>query len=171
MRLSLALALLATLVAPATARAAPPLVDCAQRAEPSPPRPSDERWILAGPVAWPRVASDVFTRHRDTGSVSVKRGISVAAGQTVTVRVTTRGAALIYRPSTRLAHRPADADRALRFRPCAPDTPQFSDDGTVGPRTGFPGALIADRRMCVRVRVSAGGRRWYARIPVGRRCR
>jgi hypothetical protein len=109
-----------------------PSVDCAERAEPSPPPPTAAGWIVAGPVAWPR---------------------------------------LLYRQATRLAERPQDADRVLRFRPCAPGTPYFSGAGTVGPRTGYPGALIADRRKCVRVRVTRGGRRWTARIPLGRRCR
>jgi hypothetical protein len=165
MRLALALGLVAALLPPA----APPVVGCARRAEPSPPAPTADRWIVAGPVAWPRVDHDPISRRR--GGVSVKRGISVAAGAAVTVRVITRGAALVYRPATRLAERPDDADRVLRFRPCAPETPGFSSGGTVGPRTGFPGGLIAERRMCVRVRVSRGGRHWRARIPVGRRCR
>jgi hypothetical protein len=146
-----------------------PSVGCAQRAEPSPPPPTAADWIVAGPIAWPRLLDFAVTRKR--GGVSVKRGISVAAGAPVTVRVLTRGAALIYRPATRLAERPQDADRVLRFRPCAPGTPRFSGVGTVGPRTGYPGALIADRRKCVRVRVTRGGRRWTARIPIGRRCR
>lgn len=170
MRSAPALALLIALLAPASAWADPPLVDCPTRAEPSPPRPTDARWILAGPVAWPRVGVDVFTR-KPGGIVSVKRGISVDAGPTVTIRVLTHGASLFYRQSTRLAERPGQADRVLRFRACPPETPRFSDEGTVGPRTGFPGAFIANRRKCVRVRVTAGGRRWHARIPVGRRCR
>ena len=170
MRIALIIALLMALLVPATAAAAPPLVDCPTRGEPSPRQPTEARWILAGPVAWPRVQSDVFTRRRG-GNVSVKRGISVDAGPTVTIRVLTRGAALIYRQSTRLAERPGEADRVLRFRACAPETPLFSDEGTVGPRTGYPGAFVADRRKCVRVRVTAGGRSWHARIAVGRVCR
>jgi hypothetical protein len=169
MRLALIIGFLIVLLAPATASADPPLVDCPMHAEPSPPRPTEARWILAGPVAWPRVGADVFTR-RPAGNVTVKRGISVDAGPTVTVRVLTRGAALIYRPSTRLAERPGEADRVLRFRACTPSTPLFSDEGTAGPRTGFPGAFVADRRKCVRVRVTAGGRSWHARIPVGWPC-
>lgn len=170
MRLALILAVVTALLAPATASAAPPLVGCDTHAEPSPPQPTADRWILAGPVAWPRLRSDIVTR-KPGGNVSVKRGISVDAGPTVTIRVLTRGAALIYRQATRLAERPGEADRVLRFRACPPETPLFSDEGTVGPRTGFPGGFIADRRKCVRVRVTAGGRSWHARMPVGRPCR
>lgn len=46
MRLALTLGLVAALLTPSAARADPPLVDCANRAEPSPPQPTDARWIV-----------------------------------------------------------------------------------------------------------------------------
>ena len=157
------LALVAALAAAAT-----PTVGCARHVEPSPPVPTAEHWVVAGPVAFAAKHRGV-TRRR--GSIGKKTGLSVNAGNPVTLRMLTPRAGLIYRPATRLAERWQDADRILRVKPCAPDHPNFSDDGTVGPRTGFAGAMIADRAKCVRVRVSRDGESWIARIPLGRRCR
>jgi hypothetical protein len=142
-------------------------VGCSSHAEPSPPVPDPARWVVAGPVAF-AAKHNGTTRRR--GSVGKKAGISVDAGSPVTLRMLTPRAGLIYRQKTRLAESWRDADRVLRVKPCAPDHPNFSDDGTVGPRTGFAGALIADRAKCVRVRVSRDAQSWVARIPVGRRC-
>jgi hypothetical protein len=148
----------------AVAAASTPAVGCATRAEPSPPQPTSRHWVVAGPMAW-------AVKHRganeDGGTIFKKAGVSVDAGKPVTVRVLTRGAGLHYRRSRR-APTLADADRVLRFKPCPPDTPSFSEKGeTVGLRTGFAGMLIADRRKCVRVRVRRGGRSWVASLPVG----
>ncbi len=140
----------------AVASAAVPSIGCAQQALPAPPEPSAELWVTAGPAAW-------AVRHhavgRREGSVFKKAGIAVEAGGRVTLRVLSPRAALVYRQRVRTAERWQDADRVLRVRPC--------EDG---PRTGFPGLLIADRKTCVRVRVSRGGRSWTARLPLGRRC-
>ena len=151
----------------AIAAASVPTVGCARHVEPSPPVPSAENWVVAGPVAF-------GARHhgttRRTGTIGKKAGLSVDAGGAVTLRVLSPRAGLVYRPKTRHAETWKDADRVLRVKPCAPDHPNFSDDGTVGPRTGFAGAILADRPKCVRVRVSRGGGSWVARLPIGRRC-
>ena len=151
----------------AIAAASVPTVGCERRAEPSPPPPTAENWVIAGPVAW-------AARHHAVGrreqSVFKKAGLSVDAGGAVTLRVLSPRAALVYRIKTRLADRWQEGDRVLRVKPCAPDHPEFSSDGTVGPRTGFAGMLIANRKKCVRVRVRRDGESWVARLPVGRRC-
>ena len=157
--------MLATLAA--IAAASVPTVGCDRRAEPSPPPPTAEQWVVAGPAAWAARHQAVGRRKDD---VFKKAGLSVNAGGTVTLRVLTPRAALIYRLRIRLAERWQDADRVLRVKPCAPDHPEFSSDGTVGPRTGFAGLVIANRKKCVRVRVSRGGESWVARLPVGRSC-
>lgn len=144
-----------------------PTVGCDRRAEPSPPAPTADRWVIAGPVAWAARHHAVGRRER---SVFKKAGLSVDAGSAVTLRVLSRRAGLVYRHATSDAERWQDTDRVLRIKPCAPDHPAFSDDGTVGPRTGFAGLVVADRKKCVRVRVSRGGRSWVARLPIGRRC-
>ena len=142
-------------------------VGCPSHAEPSPPVPTPDRWAIAGPVAF---AAKHNGTTRRTGSIGKKAGLSVDAGNAVTLRVLTPRAGLMYRHKTRLAHTWREADRVLRVKPCAEDHENFSDDGTVGPRTGFAGAIIADRPKCVRVRVSRDGKSWVARIPIGRRC-
>ena len=140
----------------AIAAASVPTVGCAQQALPAPPVPNAEQWVVAGPVAW-------AVRHHAVGrrgqSVFKKAGLSVDAGRAVTLRVLSPRAGLVYRQKTRLAERWQDADRVLRVKPCAG-----------GPRTGFAGMLIADRKRCLRVRVSRVGESWVARLPVGRRC-
>ena len=142
-------------------------VGCSSHAEPSPPPPTAENWVIAGPVAW-------AARHHAVGrrgpSGFKTSGLSVDAGGAGTLRVLSPRAALVYRMKTRLADRWQEGDRVLRVKPCAPDHPNFSDAGTVGPRTGFAGMLIANRKKCVRVRVSRGGESWIARLPVGRPC-
>ena len=152
----------------AVAAASTPSVGCDRRAEPSPATIDPAKFVVAGPVAW-------GARHRAVGrraeSVFKKAGIVVDAGSPVTLRVITPRAALVYRMKTRLAERWQDADRVLRVKPCPPDEPSFSSEGTVGPRTGFAGMLIADRRKCIRVRVTRDGESWTARLPLGRRCR
>lgn len=157
------LALLATLAAAST-----PTIGCDMRAEPSPPVPAPPNWVVAGPAAWAAPRSGASERD---GASMKKSGLSVDAGAPVTLRVLSPRAGLIYRRRTRLAKRWQDADRVLRVKPCAEDHPSFSDTGTVGPRTGFPGVLIADRRVCLRVRVTRAGESWVARLPLGRRCR
>jgi hypothetical protein len=66
----------------------------------------------------------------------------------------------------------ASAARTTRFNACAADHPLFSGPGTVGPITGWAGSLVTrDRRMCLRLTASAGGRRQAMRVSLGRACR
>lgn len=149
--------------------AAVAVVGCATRAEPSPPMPTSTNWVIAGPISW-GIKHNNIGRTRN-GEHFKKAGVSVDAGEDVTVRVLTRGAALVYKRSRRVPT-VANSHRALRFRPCDPDTPSFSEKGTtVGLRTGFAGGVIVDREKCVRVRVTRGGRSWIAFLPVGKRLR
>ena len=66
----------------------------------------------------------------------------------------------------------ARAARATRFVSCAPDTPLFSGDGTVGPDTGWGGSLITlDRRVCLRLRVVTAKESVPLPVALGTRCR
>ena len=147
--------MLALLTAIATASV--PSIGCAQQAFPAPPVPSADEWVIAGPAAWASSRPTPVGRRGD--SVFKKAGLSVDRGRTVTLRVVSPRAGMVYRHAISHVERWQDADRVLRVKPCSGQ-----------PRTGFPGLLVADRRKCIRVRVSRGGRSWTARLPVGRRC-
>ena len=140
----------------AIAAASVPTVGCSEQALPAPPAPTAEVWTIAGPVAW---AGRRLTVGRRGEMVFKKSGLSVQAGRAVTLRVLSSRAALVYRQKTRAAQRWQDGDRVLKVKPCAGN-----------PRTGFAGMVVANRKKCVRVRVSRGGESWVARLPVGRRC-
>jgi hypothetical protein len=157
----------------AFATAATPTVGCVEHVEPSLPQaPAPPDWIVAGPAGFanggrPR-GLDV---ERRGNMVSRKSGLVVEAGAPVTLRVLTPGARIVYRRARYRVERWQDADRVLRVVPCDPDTEMFSGSGTVGPRTGFAGGVVGNRRKCVRIRVTREGESWTARFPLGRRCR
>jgi hypothetical protein len=158
------LALLAALAAAAT-----PSVGCDEHVEPSPLEPpAPPRHVVAGPVAMGGGAWRGVGRRE--GSVSRKTGLIVEHGSPVTLRVLTPRARIIFRRAKFRVERWQDADRVLRVVPCDPDHEAFSSDGTVGAYTGFAGGIIADRRKCVRIRVSRDGRSWVLAVPLGHRC-
>ena len=175
-------AALPTPAAPSGAGAtnAPPVIGCAKRAEPSPDRLDGRRDIVRGDAALVTVARDLpqlsraSYRPRAGRLAAIKLPVGVRAGHAATLAVAAsdrRHAALIYRDATRNSRRIADGDAAVTFRACAADTPAFSG-GTVGPITGWPGALIVSGPRCIRLRLSVDGeRRADIRLPLGRRCR
>lgn len=80
-------------------------------------------------------------------------------------------AALTYREETRDARRIQNGDEAVTFKPCPAETPAFHG-GTVGPITGWAGALIIAGPRCVRLQVRVDGQhRPDIKLPLGRRCR
>ena len=175
-------AALGLLVAVPGARAAPApeRVTCAEHVEPSAADFDPATDVIREPLAL-TIRGDL--RDLERASFPRRRGrlhaaklpAGVRAGAPVTLRVHRRDrrhAAFAYSPETRNARRIADADRALVFEPCPPDTPAFSDGGTVGPVTGWAGTLVFTQERCVTLEVLAEGRpRRTIRLGLGRRCR
>jgi hypothetical protein len=62
--------------------------------------------------------------------------------------------------------------RELRFEPCAPDTPRFSDDGVVGNETGWAGGFVVQRDGCATLLLRREGEKPWVRVRVGfgKRC-
>jgi hypothetical protein len=58
----------------------------------------------------------------------------------------------------------ADGEVAVRFRPCAPDTPRFSGRGHVGRWTAWAGGLLVARAGCATLLVRTRGD--WQRVPV-----
>jgi hypothetical protein len=100
--------------------------------------------------------------------------VGLRAGHQATLRVFAaqrHHVALLYRHETQNAKRIRDGDRAVIFKSCRADTPAFSG-GTVGPITGWAGALVLTGPRCVRLVLRVDGRRRPdIRLPLGRRCR
>lgn len=96
-----------------------------------------------------------------------KAAISVRHGAPLTVKV-----AASDRDWIKL-----DYDRverlSVRFVPCAPDTPRFSDDGVVGEETAWAGGFAVLREGCATLLLRREGeQRWRKlRVGFGRRCR
>lgn len=164
----------------AATAAAPPVVDCAAHVEPSVKRFNRRRDVIREPFALVTVARDMprlsraSYRPRAGRLAGVKLPIGLRAGHSATLRVSAvhrEHAALLYRDQTRLANRVEDGDEAVNFKPCQADTPAFSG-GTVGPITGWAGALIVTGPRCIRLELRVDGeRRPDIRLPLGRRCR
>lgn len=161
------------------AAAQPPIVDCDTHVEPGLKRFDAARDTIRGPFAVITTARDVA--RRPASSFRPRRGrlqgaklpVGLRAGSRATLRVSPAQrahAALLFRAQTRDASRIADGDQAVTFDPCAPDTPAFSG-GTVGPITGWAGALIVTGPRCVRLQLRVDGRRQPdILLPLGRRC-
>lgn len=143
-----------------------------------------ERVEAPGPVvARPQPVFFYAAHLRRVSAAELRRGalkaaVDVAAATTATVSVAARSrerVSLAYDldalPRRRL-YRVEDGQRSVRFIACAADEPRFSGPGTVGPRTGFNGGLIATRRTCadLLVRVAGEPRARRVRIPIGRSC-
>ena len=173
-----AAAVLATGGSPAAAQV--PIVGCAERAEPSIDRFERQRDVIRGRFALITIQRDLprlsRARYRPRAGrlPGIKLPVGVHARHEATLRVAgsqRRHVALIYRHETHHAQRVRDGDRAVTFRSCPADTRGFSG-GTVGPITGWAGALIMSGPRCVRLEVRVDGeRRPDIRLPLGRRCR
>lgn len=141
---------------------------------------NSRRDVVRGPFALVTVAGDMprlsraSYRPRAGRLAGVKLPVGLRPGHRATLRVTPaqRGhAALLYRNQTRDASRVRDGDQAVAFEPCPTDAPAFIG-GTVGPITGWAGALIVTGPRCIRLEVRVDGdRRPDIRLPLGRRCR
>jgi len=170
----------------AVAMAAPvagavPVVGCAQRAEPGGPQPSARevreaqrtslvtRYVTVWGVRQARgFAFD--RRHRFW-----KAGLSVRGDRPVTIRVAARdrGWLSLYYVVGPQPRRVADGDPALRFEPCPPGTPSFSNHRPLGPETSWAGGFIVGHRGCATLLVRRAGARHATRVRIafGARCR
>jgi len=157
-----------------------PLVGCAARAEPNLKRFSRERDVVRGPLALVTIARDLprlsraSYRPRDRRFPGVKLPVGLRAGHSATLSVAPNQrahVALIYREETHDATRIGSGDAAVAFKSCPADTPAFTG-GTVGPITGWAGALMITAPRCIRLQVRVDGRRQPdIKLPLGRRCR
>ena len=61
----------------------------------------------------------------------------------------------------------------MRFVPCAPDTPRFSDDDVVGEETAWAGGFAVRREGCATLLLRREGEEHWQRVRVGfgRACR
>ena len=55
----------------------------------------------------------------------------------------------------------------LRFVPCPPDTPRFSDDGVVGDETAWAGGFNVEREECATLLLRRDGEKRWRRVRVG----
>ena len=157
-----------------------PVVGCAERAEPSIRRFERRRDVIRGRFALITIQRDLprlsRARYRPIAGrlPGIKLPVGVRARHEATLRVAAsqrRHVALIHRHETQDARRIRDGDRAVTFTSCPADMPGFSG-GTVGPITGWAGALIMSGPRCVRLEVRVDGeRRPDIRLPLGRPCR
>jgi hypothetical protein len=161
------------------AGAAPPVVGCANRAEPSVERFERQRDVIRGSFALVTVARDLprlsqaSYRRRAGRLAGIKLPVGLRLGHTATLSIapSQRGhASLTYRPEARVAGRIEDGDNVVAFRSCRADTPAFTGK-TVGPTTGWAGALNLTGPRCIRLQVRVDGRRQPdIRLPLGRQC-
>jgi hypothetical protein len=163
-RALLAAALIAAAVTSAAQAGTGTLVrDCAARLEPAHgpivfSRPGD---LVIGPLSLGGLGT-VAPAQRFGSFFAVKAIVSVRAGRAVVLSVPAPVASFVslaYSPAA-LVQRPGPLFAAVRFVPCAPQTPAFSRSGTVGPVTQFGGVIVFTRPGCypLDVRVDGGAR-------------
>lgn len=158
-------------------------VPCSARSEPPPSvGPRDQEGVTTSVARLPdggRFELDTFgdlgpsrTRIGERRAWLWKAPVGLTADRSVILTVRARAARRARLGFTRSARSFARADRATRFVSCAPDTPLFSGDGTVGPVTGWGGSLITlDRRVCLRLLVVTAKASVPLKVPLGTRCR
>lgn len=152
---------------------------CADRAEPGPRGFTFRRDVVRGAFALIAVRG---IGRRPRGSFEPRDGrlsgtkfpVAVRAGHGAEVRIAPKDAhaAALLVGDTRAADSVADGAPAARYAPCAADTPRFSGGGTVGPITGWAGALVVTGPRCVTLHVTVDGRRRRnVELPLGADCR
>ena len=139
-------------------------VGCGTHIETPPAPPEQLRAALSRSV---KVDGTVFwgLRNAERRTFDGRRGhkaaISVPHGAPLTVKVAARDRGWLK----------LDYDRverwSVRFVPCAPDTPRFSDDGVVGEETGYAGGFVARRNGCATLLVRREGAERWRRVRVG----
>jgi hypothetical protein len=175
---TLALVVLAVLLAPAAPAAASPhsggLVTCAQQSGAGFPRAYTSRDnLVVGPLS-------MIGAGRYTSSATVhqfggnKFPVLVRPGHTVTLELSRRAhrsAGLFYGHGGALTEtRVRDGRRAITFRACSAARAQSDADGE--PVTFWSGFVVVSKPMCVRFKVwiDAEPTPRRARVGLGRRC-
>jgi hypothetical protein len=178
-----AVALTAALALPGgadRAAAAPAPVGCEQRAEPGLAAFDPARDTIRGPFAIVTTARDVARqpaaafRPRRGRLGGAKLPVALRAGHRATLSVTPgqrASVALQARPATRAATTIRAADAAVTYTSCPAGTPAYGG-GTVGPITGWAGAVIVSGPRCVRLELAIDGvPQPEIALPLGRPCR
>jgi hypothetical protein len=112
------------------------------------------------------------------GALTYKAGLGLSYGRPMRIAVAMRDRnwlALDY-DGTRHDGEPLslrDGAPVMRFVPCAPDTPRFTDKRPIGNETGWAGGFIVTRPGCATLRLRRDGESaWRStRVGFGRRCR
>ena len=144
-------------------------VGCGTHIETPPAPPEQLRAALSRSV---KVDGTVFWGLRNAerrtfdGSRGHKAAISVLHGAPLTVKVAARDRGWLKLDYDRIER------SSVRFAPCAPDTPRFSDDGVVGNETAWAGGFAVAREGCATLLLRRdGARKWrHVRVGFGRRC-
>jgi hypothetical protein len=95
-----------------------------------------------------------------------KAAISVRSGAPLTVKIAAADRGWLKLDYDRIQR------STVRFVPCAPDTPRFSDDGVVGKETAWAGGFVVEREGCATLLLRRkGDERWRKlRVGFGQRC-
>ena len=145
-----------------------PTVSCPEHIETAGPTAEQRRAALAqsvtrhGAIFWGlrNAERETFDRRQD----SWKAAISVRYGRPLHVQVAMPDRSwleLTYDRQTR------EGAPQLRFTPCAPDTPRFSDDGVVGNETAWAGGFNVKREGCATLLLRREGEEQWRRLRVG----
>ena len=176
--LALAVALAAAVPAPDAVRT------CDTRAEGPPDTafaagPND---VVLGRIAFIGLRRPIRLNGVPGHDATAKVPVDVESGApvTVTIRPLRRTRARLdfdrreWRERRRRIARGA-GQRSVRFEPCPPDTPRFTDGRPLGDHTFYPGGFLVARRGCARLVARAPGeetvRRRVALGVASRRCR
>jgi hypothetical protein len=141
-----------------------------------------EHDVVLGRVTFIGLRDRIQVSRRGRGDSGAKVPVTVGAGPPVTVRLRP-----LRRTRARLDFDPeewraegrriaaGDGQRAVRFEPCPPETPRFTDGRPIGDQTGHPGGFLIARPGCARLVAHAPGeptvRRRVALGVAPRRCR
>jgi hypothetical protein len=140
----------------------------------SPPAPAEQRRAALaqsvslddGTIFWGLRNAQRRTFDGRRSTRGYKAAISVRHGAPLTVKV-----AAGDRDWLRLDYERVER-LSVRFFPCAPDTPRFSDDGVVGEETAWAGGFSVRREGCATLLLRREGEDQWRKLRVGfgRRC-
>jgi hypothetical protein len=141
----------------------------------TPPAPAEQRRtalarsvsLSDGTVFWGLRDAERRTFDGRRATRGYKAAISVRHGAPLTVRVSAKDRSWLKLDYDRVER------RSLRFVPCAPDTPRFSDEGVVGEETAWAGGFAVAREGCATLLLRREGEEQWRKVRVGfgRRCR
>ena len=146
-----------------------PTVDCPEHIETAAPTAEQRRAALAqsvmrhGAIFWGlrNAQRETFDRRRDALEGGDQRALRPAAAPEGGDAATARWLELTYDRQTR------EGAPRLRFTPCAPDTPRFSDDGVVGNETAWAGGFNVKREGCATLLLRREGEEQWRKLRVG----